>query len=183
MCILGAQSQLPSYVSEKDFGSSPVSLSSFLAMHIIWVAIFLSCCGVCHWPMVPRRNLGPHMCCSHMLVPLGARWYLGPWWRLHGNLFSITWILCWLGFWFGPKKIVGTCITFWITNLHCRVCIICPYAHHTHNHVHYHYTSWIAHHQAHHNQCIMSCASFHQCMGHLIRILHHCKHTSHVCIN
>ncbi len=28
-------------------------------------------------PMVPRRNLGPRVCCSHTLVPLGARWYLG----------------------------------------------------------------------------------------------------------
>ena len=27
--------------------------------------------------MVLRRNLGPHVCCSHTLVPLGARWYLG----------------------------------------------------------------------------------------------------------
>ena len=27
--------------------------------------------------MVPRWNLGPRVCCSHMLVLLGARWYLG----------------------------------------------------------------------------------------------------------
>src|SRR5438105_799085 len=27
--------------------------------------------------MVPRWNLGPRMCCSYTLVPLGARWYLG----------------------------------------------------------------------------------------------------------
>ena len=27
--------------------------------------------------MVPRRNLGPQVCCNHMIVPLGARWYLG----------------------------------------------------------------------------------------------------------
>src|SRR6266542_4032841 len=27
--------------------------------------------------MVPRWNLGPRMCCSHTLVSLGARWYLG----------------------------------------------------------------------------------------------------------
>ena len=78
---------------------------------------------------------------------------------------------------------MGTCIKFWITNLHCSVCIICPYAHLAHNHVHYHYTSCTAHHQAHHNQCITPCASFHQCIGHRIRALHHHKHPSHWCIN
>jgi len=27
--------------------------------------------------LMPRRNLGPHVCCSHMIEPLGARWCLG----------------------------------------------------------------------------------------------------------
>jgi len=74
---------------------------------------------------------------------------------------------------------VGTCITFWITSLHCSVCIICPYAHHAYNHVHYHHTSW----PAHHNQGLMPCALFHQCIGYRICALRHCKHWSHGCIN
>src|SRR6266540_2242483 len=27
--------------------------------------------------MVLRRNLGPRVCCSHTIVPLGVHWYLG----------------------------------------------------------------------------------------------------------
>ena len=33
-----------------------------------------------------RRNLGPHMCCSHMIEPLGARWCLGMCDVTHCNL-------------------------------------------------------------------------------------------------
>ena len=30
-----------------------------------------------HVTMMPRRNLGPHVCYSHMIEPLEARWCLG----------------------------------------------------------------------------------------------------------
>jgi len=30
-----------------------------------------------HITLMPRRNLGPHVRCSHMIEPLGARWCLG----------------------------------------------------------------------------------------------------------
>ena len=30
-----------------------------------------------HVTMMPRRNLEPHVHCSHMIEPLGARWCLG----------------------------------------------------------------------------------------------------------
>ena len=76
-CIFGAPSPLTSYASRKDFWLSPGSI--FLPGHAhYWVAIFSSCRGVCHWHMVPRRNLGPRMRYSHTLVSLGARWYHSP---------------------------------------------------------------------------------------------------------
>jgi len=46
-------------------------------MGVIRVAIFLLWWYRVPWPMVPRWNLGPRVCCSHTIVPLGARWYLG----------------------------------------------------------------------------------------------------------
>ena len=30
-----------------------------------------------HVTLMPRRNLGPHVRCSHMIEPLGAHWCLG----------------------------------------------------------------------------------------------------------
>jgi len=30
-----------------------------------------------HVTMMPQRNLGPHVCCSHMIESQGARWCLG----------------------------------------------------------------------------------------------------------
>jgi hypothetical protein len=30
-----------------------------------------------HMTMMPCRNLRPHVCCSHMIKPLGAHWWLG----------------------------------------------------------------------------------------------------------
>src|SRR6266508_1511461 len=46
-------------------------------MGVIRVAFFLWWWYHVPRPMVPRRNLGPRVCCSHPIVPLGARWYLG----------------------------------------------------------------------------------------------------------
>src|SRR6266498_5969571 len=46
-------------------------------MGVIRVAFFLLRWYHVPRPMVPRRNLGPRVCCNHTIVPLGARWYLG----------------------------------------------------------------------------------------------------------
>src|SRR6266498_154404 len=46
-------------------------------MGVIRVAFFLLWWYHVPRPMVPRRNLGSRVCCSHTIVPLGARWYLG----------------------------------------------------------------------------------------------------------
>ena len=40
-----------------------------------------------HVTLMPRRNLGPHVRCSHMIEPLGARWCLGICDITHLNLF------------------------------------------------------------------------------------------------
>ena len=46
-------------------------------MGVIRVAIFLLWWYRVPWPMVLWQNLRPRVCCSHMIVPLGACWYLG----------------------------------------------------------------------------------------------------------
>src|SRR6266540_1827073 len=66
MCILGTQS----------LWSSPAK-PLFLTPGVIRVAFLLLLWYLVPRPMVPRQNLGPHVCCSHTLVSLGARWYLG----------------------------------------------------------------------------------------------------------
>ena len=38
-----------------------------------------------HVTMMPRRNLEPHVRCSHMIEPLGARWCLGTFDVTHCN--------------------------------------------------------------------------------------------------
>ena len=43
-----------------------------------------------HVTMMLRRNLGPHVRCSHMIEPLGARWCLGICDITHCNPFYAT---------------------------------------------------------------------------------------------
>jgi hypothetical protein len=40
-----------------------------------------------HMTMMPCRNLRPHVCCSHMIEPLGAHWCLGLCDVTHCDLF------------------------------------------------------------------------------------------------
>ena len=65
------------YVSEYNFGLSLVSLIYLVAGTVglllsISLVVVFSCIT-----LMPRRDLGSHVCCSHMIEPLGARWCLG----------------------------------------------------------------------------------------------------------
>ena len=53
----------------------PKSILTLLAL--LGCYFSFSCGGVNHMTLMPCRNLGPHVRCSHMIEPQGARWCLG----------------------------------------------------------------------------------------------------------
>ena len=53
-----------------------LSLSQFVLLGLGCSLRFSFVVVIVSRTIVPRRNLGPRMDCSHMIVPLGARWYL-----------------------------------------------------------------------------------------------------------
>jgi len=65
------------YVSEYNFRLSSVSLI-YLVAGTVGLLLSISLAVVFRYiTLMPRRNLGSHVCSSHMIEPLGARWYLG----------------------------------------------------------------------------------------------------------
>ena len=65
------------YASEYNFGLSSVLLI-YLVAGTVGLLLSISLAAVFSYiTLMPRRNLGPHVCCSHMIEPLGARWCLG----------------------------------------------------------------------------------------------------------
>ena len=67
------------YVSEYNIvGCLRFPLTSLVVAGTIGLLLLISFVVMfSHVTMMPRRNLGPHVCYSHMIEPLGARWYLG----------------------------------------------------------------------------------------------------------
>ena len=66
------------YAFEYNFGLSSFFLNLSCRCWHYWVAIPLFLVVVFnHMTMMPCRNLGPHVRCSHMIEPLGAHWCLG----------------------------------------------------------------------------------------------------------
>ena len=56
---------------------SSVSLI-YLAVGTVGLLLSISLAVVFSYiTLMPRRNLGSHVCCSHMIEPLGARWCQG----------------------------------------------------------------------------------------------------------
>ena len=121
--------------------------------------------------MVPRRDLGPRVCCSHTFVPLGARWYLGTCKKYPDNpIFrDLNIVLPWdsdsankdrelLVYPSGSLTCIATCAPYaHMHTKHITMCIIIIQR-----------ASW----QMHHAICITSSK-----YGYLIFVLHHHKHT------